>query len=162
MGSQEVRVQGCALEDSAAWPRATWPCTGMCGGTMGAQTDTSHLALSLGPQMFPVADSHKMTLFRQFSPYCYLTCSLTNYSKLLPFLKPEVTPVPAGGPGPPSPLTQTLTLQTRVAAPQKSTRSSKDLHQGCPPQPGLSCYPSRVRSPEIPPPAHRTAAPTIP
>lgn len=30
-GSQEVRAQGCALEDSAAWPRATRPCIGMCG-----------------------------------------------------------------------------------------------------------------------------------
>ena len=112
-------------------------------GCTHAHTNTSHLALFLGPQMFPVADAHKMTLFRQFSPYCYLICSLTNYSKLLPFLKPKVIPVPAGGPDPPSPLTQMLTLQTRVAAPQKSTHSSKDLHQECPPQPSLSCYPCR-------------------
>lgn len=60
-------------------------------------TNTTCLALFFQPQMFFVANSHKMTLFRQFFPCCYLISFLTNYSKLFTFLIPEVISVSAGG-----------------------------------------------------------------
>lgn len=60
-------------------------------------TNTTCLALFFQPQIFSVANSYKMTLFRQFFLCCYLIGFLTNYCKLFAFLIPEVISVSAGG-----------------------------------------------------------------
>lgn len=113
------------------------------------------------PQMFSVADSHKMTLFQQFFPCCYLISSLTNYSKLFASPIPEVISLSAGG-SPPSPLSQTR-YRPAAAATEKSTHSFGDLQQGSRPQPILGRSPSTEQGPQRSLcQLHRAAAPPTP
>lgn len=127
-------------------------------------TSTTRLALFFQPQMFPVANSHKMPLFRQFFPCCYLISSLTNYSKLFAFLIPEVISLSAGGshpahyhrlasgqPQPPQPSPPAaLKISTRGAGhspPLAAISVQSKGHRDPVPTPQSYCSPRPIPSP---------------
>lgn len=91
-------LAACLHATQSCWCIRVCACVCKCCTHTHEHTSTSHLALFFQPQMFSVANFHKMTLSQQFFPCCYFNISfLTNYSKLFTFLIPEVISLSVGG-----------------------------------------------------------------